>query len=269
MTGAGTPLQAIRGVLIDIDGVLVVSWEQLPGAADALADLRAAGLPLRFLTNTTSATVGEIADRLAQAGLAVGEAEILTAGVATADHLERVHERQRCFVLNEGPLDDLRRPGLVWTDDLADAEVVVIGAGGPSFGWETMNDVLRALRRGAALVGMHGARVWQTADGLCLDGGAYLDLLQAAAGVEATVVGKPAPGMFEAALAAIDCPAEAAVMVGDDVVADVLAAQDVGCTGILVRTGKYRPEDETRAGTPDHVVDSFVDVPALVGAGPG
>jgi HAD superfamily hydrolase (TIGR01458 family) len=258
------PLAGIRGVLIDIDGVLVVSWEAIEGAVDALDELRAAGLPLRLLTNTTSATVAEIASRLAGAGLSVDEAEILTAGVATADHLVRVHPGQRCVLLNEGPSDDLQRPGLVWTDDLGDAEVVVIGAGGPSFSWDTMNEVLRALRRGAALVGMHGARVWQTADGLCLDGGAYLDLLQAAAGVEATIVGKPAPGMFEAALAAIDVPAAEAVMVGDDVVADVLAAQAVGCTGILVRTGKYREEDETRAGTPDLVVDSFADVPALL-----
>lgn len=255
----------VEAVLVDIDGVLVVSWQPVPGAAEALARLRSARLPMRFLTNTTSATVAEISERLGAAGIEVGEDEILTAGVATADHLERAHPGAPCLLLNEGPMDDLRRPSLRWTGDAAAAEVVVIGAAGPSFTWEVMNDVLRALHRGAALVAMHGTRIWQTADGPCLDGGAYVDLLEAATGVTATVVGKPAPGMFEAALAAVGCRPEAAAMVGDDINSDVLAAQAVGCVGVLVRTGKFRAHDLERADRhPDHVVDSIADVPDLV-----
>jgi len=48
------------------------------------------------------------------------------------------------------------------------------------------------------------------------------------------------------------------------VVNDVDGARAAGLTGILVRTGKFRPDDLDR-GSPDHVVDSLADVPSLLG----
>lgn len=56
-----------------------------------------------------------------------------------------------------------------------------------------------------------------------------------------------------------------AIMVGDDLHSDVLAAQRIGVTGVLVRTGKYRPGAEhSGAATPDHVIDSIADLPGLL-----
>ena len=78
-----------RALLVDIDGVLVVSWEALPGARAAIEVLRSAGVPLRFLTNTTSRTRAGIADGLRRAGFTVADDEVLTATAATAAHLAR------------------------------------------------------------------------------------------------------------------------------------------------------------------------------------
>jgi ribonucleotide monophosphatase NagD (HAD superfamily) len=88
--------------------------------------------------------------------------------------------------------------------------------------------------------------------------------LEAATGVHAVVCGKPAPAYFEAALSVLGVTADRAAMVGDDVVNDVDGARAAGLTGILVRTGKFRPDDLDR-GSPDHIVDSLADVPALLG----
>ena len=121
---------------------------------------------------------------------------------------------------------------------------------------------------GAALVGMHRNMFWRTSDGLELDGGAYIAGLEEATGVRATICGKPAPAYFEAALELLGVPAPRAAMVGDDVANDVLAAQAVGMTGVLVRTGKFREADLQRDdGTPDHVIDSFAELPAILGMG--
>ena len=80
------------------------------------------------------------------------------------------------------------------------------------------------------------------------------------------VVGKPAPGVFLAGLDALGLPPERVAMVGDDVENDVLAAQALGITGVLVRTGKFREDALGRAsGTPDYIIDSIVDVPELLG----
>ncbi len=106
---------------------------------------------------------------------------------------------------------------------------------------------------------------WMTRRGEKLDAGAYLLGLEAATGLEAVVLGKPAPSSFRAGLDALGISAEHVAMVGDDVENDVLAAQALGITGLLVRTGKFREDQLARAsGTPDHVVDSIVDVPGLL-----
>jgi ribonucleotide monophosphatase NagD (HAD superfamily) len=115
---------------------------------------------------------------------------------------------------------------------------------------------------------MHRNLYWRTDAGLQLDTGAFLLGLERAAGVEAEVVGKPSGAFFAAALARLGVGAAQAVMVGDDIEADVLAAQREGIAGVLVRTGKYAPEAVRRAGgVPDRVVDSFADVPGLLGLG--
>ena len=135
-----------------------------------------------------------------------------------------------------------------------------------SFRFENFNTVLALLRGGAKLVAMHRNLFWVTRRGEKLDAGAYLLGLEAASGLEAVVLGKPAPGSFRAGLDALGLPAERVAMVGDDVENDVLAAQAVGVTGVLVRTGKFREDQLARAsGTPDLVVDSVCDVPALLG----
>jgi ribonucleotide monophosphatase NagD (HAD superfamily) len=108
---------------------------------------------------------------------------------------------------------------------------------------------------------------WRTDEGLQLDTGTFLAGLEQASGVQAEVTGKPAAAFFASALDALGAEPSAALMVGDDVEADTLAAQRAGLTGVLVRTGKYQPETLDRAsGRPDYVIDSIADLPDLLGA---
>jgi len=252
----------IDGVLLDIDGTLVVSWEAIPGAADTLAWLRAEDVPFRLITNTTSRARSAMARQLQDAGLHVEPEEIISAVVGTASYLRVHHPGARVFVLNDGDAsEDLDGVDLVEED----ADVVVIGGGGDLFSYEAMNRIFRMVTGGATLVGMHRSMYWQTTEGLKLDGGSYLAALEAAAGVAAAVCGKPAPAFFEGAVRMIGTEAPRTMMVGDDIVNDVLAAQAVGLSGALVRTGKFRPEDlERGSGRPDHVIGSIADLPSLL-----
>jgi HAD superfamily hydrolase (TIGR01458 family) len=201
-----------------------------------------------------------------EVGIAVEDGELLTAGVATAEYLRAHHPDARCFVLNDGPLDDLG--GITSVDAEEHPDVVVIGSAGPSFSWDAINRAARAVMDGAALVAMHGSATWRTEEGICVDGGAYVSALERATGRAATVIGKPAPAMFEAALARLGVAATDAVMVGDDLGNDVLAAQSLGLHGVLVRTGKFRPEQLEASGEqPDAVIDSIADLPGWIGIG--
>jgi HAD superfamily hydrolase (TIGR01458 family) len=247
-------------VLIDIDGVLTVSWRPLPGAVDALRRVCDSGLAFALLTNTTSRTRSSIASTLSKAGFPVGIDDVFTAPVITAAHLRTHYPDARCLLLNSGDIaDDLA--GVKLVDDSPD--VVVVGGAGPEFGYEELNGVFGFLQAGAKLVAMHRNLYWRTDAGLQLDTGAFLLGLERAAGVEAEVVGKPAAAFFASALAALDASPAESFMIGDDIEADVLAAQRQGLTGVLVRTGKYR--EDTDSGAARHVVDSFADVPELLG----
>lgn len=267
MAGSGAASDgetAVRGVLLDIEGVLLTSSTAFPGAARTIDELRRRGLPVRFVTNTTSATSARIAATLTQAGIDVGAGELFTAAAVTASYLQEHHPDARCLVLNDGANADLAGVRMADPDDTS-ADVVVIGGGGPSFGWKQMNVALNCLLGGAALVAMHGAPVWRTGEGYCLDGGAYVSMLEATAGVTAVVAGKPAPHMFLAAAESTDEKPPHLLMVGDDLQSDVLAAQAVGMVGVQVRTGKFRQQALDRSPErPDHVIDSIADLLALI-----
>lgn len=259
-------MDSVRAVLIDIDGVLTVSWKPLPGAVEALRELRASGRPFALLTNTTSRTRASIAGTLSAAGFPVTAEDVLTAPSVTAAYLADRFPGAGCSLLNSGDVrEDLA--GVRFVDDPGSVpNVVVLGGAGPEFDYTALNRAFGHLQRGARLVAMHRNLYWRTEDGLQLDSGAFLLGLEKAAHTEAEVTGKPSPAFFGAALARLGVGAGEALMVGDDIESDVLAAQRAGITGVLVRTGKYLPETHRAAsGTPDHVLDSFADLPALLG----
>jgi len=253
-------LEHVDGVLLDIDGVLVTSWRALPGSVETLAWLRAQEIPFRLITNTTTHTRQDLAATLADAGFDVQADEIMTAVVATASYLRHNHPNARAFVLSDGDgTGDLDGVDVVATPEAAD--VMVIGGASEEFSYDIVNRIFRGIRDGAALVGMHRNLYWRTSEHWELDAGAYLAGLEAATGVTAAICGKPAAAYFDAALSLMGVPAERALMVGDDIVNDIVGAQAMGLTGVLVRTGKFTPAS-LELGEPDHVIDSLGDLPA-------
>jgi HAD superfamily hydrolase (TIGR01458 family) len=254
-----------HGLLIDIDGVLTVSWEPLRGSREALVRLREAGVPMAFVTNTTSMTRQSIAETLAGSGLPVDPDQVVTAPSMAGGLIRRHYPDARCWLVGSRDVaSDLGDVDLV--DATQPPDVVLLGGAGPEFDYPTLNRVFRLALEGLPVVAMHRNLYWETKTGLQLDTGAFLSGIERAAGIEATVVGKPAPACFAAALEVVDLAEGEVMMVGDDLEADIAGAQGFGIRAALVRTGKYRSEVLAASSVvPDLVVDSFADVPALVG----
>jgi HAD superfamily hydrolase (TIGR01458 family) len=256
----------VRGVLLDVDGVLTVSWKALPGAVDTIGWLRDNAMPFRLVTNTSSKSRGQIARLLGDSGMPVDPGHIVTAVTSAARLLTDRYPGRRCLVVNDGDLtDDLSGVETVGVDRAADAGVVLLGGAGPAVGYAELNAVFRLASAGVPVVALHRNTRFQTADGPALDMGAFIVGLETAAGIDVTVVGKPAPEFYAAALAGLGVDAADAVMVGDDISSDVIGAQDAGISGVLVRTGKFRDTDLLGDhGTPDHIIDGIGDLPALL-----
>jgi phospholysine phosphohistidine inorganic pyrophosphate phosphatase len=144
------------------------------------------------------------------------------------------------------------------------AAAVVCGDLGEGWSFATLNRAFRLLMAEPRppLVALGMTRYWRAADGLRLDVAAFVKALEHASGARAVVLGKPAPGFFEAGLALLDCPAQETVLIGDDIVGDVQGAQRVGIRGVLARTGKFREQDLGGEIRPDAVLGSIADLPA-------
>ncbi len=191
----------------------------------------------------------------------LADEELQTTGVVAA----RVLSGKRVLALTmPGILDDLDGLSLVGMN----VDAVLIGGAdegeepGRIFSYLNLNRAFHELDAGADLYCLHKNRWWQTADGPRLDGGAFVAGLEYAADTEAMVLGKPSAAYFTAALEALDAEAGMTWMVGDDLETDCLGAHRHGMKTILVRTGKFRPDEVERSRVqPDAIVSSIAQLP--------
>jgi HAD superfamily hydrolase (TIGR01458 family) len=251
-----------RAVLLDLDGVLYVEGEAIPGADEAVARLRSAGLGLRFVTNTTARSRARTLERLAELGFELDQEELITPAALARVRCEERGHRRVALIMN----DDVKRDfgGLEQTDSSPDA--VIMGDLGEQFGFEVLNEAFRLVMDGAELIALQKNRFWLTGEGLSLDAGPFVAAIEYATGRDAYVVGKPAPAFFELVLAGLGVDPSEAAMVGDDVETDIAGAMNAGLEGILVRTGKYREDFVRESGIePTATVDSIAEVPAALG----
>lgn len=251
----------MAAILLDVDGVFHVSGRPIPGGAQAVRRLRRAGHRLRFVTNTTVRSRAQLARELRALGVELREDELQTTAAAAARLLRG---RRVLALVMPAVVEDLA--GLELVGEEADA-VLIGGADetpetGRVFSYMNLARAFSELQAGAELYCLHKNRWWQTSRGPLLDSGAFVAGLEYAAEVEAVVVGKPSPAYFEAALEALDADPALTWMVGDDLEADIAGAQRFGMRTVLVRTGKFRPDDlDHPRVTPDVVLNSVADLP--------
>ncbi|MDX6483555.1 MAG: hypothetical protein QOE95_1326, partial [Gaiellaceae bacterium] len=254
--------------MLDVDGVFHVSGEPIAGGAAAVARLRDAGHRLRFVTNNTTRPRAELAQDLRALGISLEDEELQTTPRAAA----RALEGKRVLVLTMAAIvPDLEGVDLVGED----AEAVLLGGAdetdetGRVFSYTNLSRAFHELEGGADLYCLHKNRWWQTGMGPMLDAGAFVAGLEYAAGVDATILGKPSPAYFAAALEALDADAEMTWMVGDDIEADIAGAAACGLRSVLVRTGKFRPDSvEAARVQPDGIVTSIAALPGWIETAP-
>jgi HAD superfamily hydrolase (TIGR01458 family) len=253
--------RSMAAILLDVDGVFHVSGSPIDGVGDAIRRLRDDGHRLRFITNNTTRSRADLAEDLRAFGIDLEDDEVETTPRAAARtlHGKRVLALTLAAIRTE--LEDVDLVG-------EEADAVLLGGADETdetnrvFSYMNLARAFAELDAGAELYCLHKNPWWQTSRGPLLDSGAFVAGLEYAAGVEATILGKPSPAFFGAALDALDADPELTWMVGDDLVADIAGAKGCGLSTILVRTGKFRDDAlDTAIVRPDAVVDSIGDVP--------
>jgi HAD superfamily hydrolase (TIGR01458 family) len=256
-------LEGIGAILLDLDGVLYVDGEVIPGAEDAVERLRGAGMALRFVTNTTANSRSKTLEKLRGFGFELDEAELVTPAALARRHCADVGHSRVALVMNDEVKSDFE--GLTEAEQNVDA--VIMGDLGEQFGFAILNRAFRLVMEGAELVALQKNRFWLKSEGLSLDAGPFVAAIEYATGKEAFVVGKPSAGFFDTVLADLGAGRDSVAMVGDDVETDIGGALDAGLAAVLVCTGKYREDFVRDSGIePTATIDSIAALPELLGA---
>ncbi|UMM35998.1 hypothetical protein L5515_008352 [Caenorhabditis briggsae] len=249
-------MSKITAVLIDLSGTLHIEDLAIPGSQAALELLRQHA-QVKFVTNTTKESQSLLHRRMIKCGFNIEKNEIFTSLNAARDLIVR-NQYRPFFIVDDRAMEDFEG---ISTDD---PNAVVIGLAPEKFNDATMTQAFRLIKeRNASLIAINKGRYHQQKDGLHLGPGAYVAGLEYAAGVEATVVGKPNKLFFESALKTLQDNVDfsTAVMIGDDVNDDALGANEVGMRSILVKTGKFRDGDESKV---KNVANSFVEAVDMI-----
>ncbi len=249
-----------KAFFIDLDGTLYFKGEPYPGAIETVNYLRQKKYQLRFLTNTTAKTPKMLHEQMQALGFDIYEDEIFNATYACLQYL-RSQPKNRCHFMVDDAVKAFFKE--IPVDDDA-PDFVVVGDYGEGFDFHALNHAFRLLMDGAELIALQKNLYWFSAEGMFLDCGAFVTLLEAAADKTATVMGKPSETFFKIALESLQRSPSEAVVVGDDITSDIVGAENMKMRSILVKTGKFKPDQlENLAARPTWVLNSIAELPNM------
>lgn len=248
------------GYLVDLDGVVWIGREPVPGSSEALRSLLDAGKRIVFVTNNPGRPPAAYAERLGELGVEVGESQIVTAGMVAARLAgEATSGGGSAFVIGATALKEMVAAAgarLLEGEDAWEADVVVV-SGHRGFDYGELLIAKRALDRGAALFATSHDPTMPFPDGELPGTGAVLAAVETASGRQATIAGKPERHLFEMAREALgEC--ESVAMIGDRPSSDIEGGRRAGLETILVLSGTTsREEAAATRPAPDFVVENL------------
>jgi HAD superfamily hydrolase (TIGR01450 family) len=260
------------GLLVDLDGVVWVGREPVPGSVEALRELLAAGKRIAFVTNNPGRLPESYAERLRELGVDAGVEQIVTAGMVVARLAgEAAGAGGSAFVLGAAALKEMVAATgvrLLEGPDAERADVVVV-SGHRGFDYEELKTAKFALDHGARLFATSHDPTMPFPGGELPGTGAVLAAVEVASGREATIAGKPERHLFEMATETIrgsfrtpgvrkEPRDERLAMVGDRIASDIAGGRAAGLETVLVLSGTTsRQEAEAADPAPDHVVENL------------
>lgn len=251
----------VKGLIVDMDGVLWRGDQPIGNLPAVFASLRRKGLRFVLATNNATRSVRQFQDKLAGFQVPVQEEEIINSPVATGIYLkQRFPQGGNVYIIGEsGLVATLAAYGFQHSDHQVLAVVVAMDR---SITYAKLAQATLLIRSGVPFIGTNPDRTYPLPEGLVPGAGAILAAIETASDCQASIIGKPSPQMYEAALQRMGISPAQALVVGDRLETDIAGAQQLGCQSALVLSGVSTLE-QARAWKPplDLIVDNF---PALV-----
>lgn len=225
----------MRGLLIDLDGTLYHGTHRIEGADTLISYLKDIGLPYRFVTNNSSASPEDVADRLTTMGITASPDDVCTSAQAAAQHIADLQPCAKVFVVGEeGLRTACTQAGLELVEEQPDFVLQGIDR---SFTYERLTKAVRYIHSGAPYVLTNPDLLIPSGEGLIPGAGSIGAMLKAAGGKEPTLIGKPSPILMKFSLNSIGLSADETWVIGDNMATDIAFGHNSGCGTVLVLTG--------------------------------
>lgn len=254
------PLSSIKSLIIDMDGVLYRGRRPLPGAKEFLQHLEERETAYILVTNNSTRTPEEYVTVLKEMGIEVSPGRILTSALATADYLGNLLPEGAWLYLigEEGLYSALAAQGFEFGE--MDVEAVVVGMD-RELTYEKLKTATVAIRQGARFIGTNPDKSFPAEEAIVPGAGAILAAIEAATGVQPTIIGKPEPTLFQMALQRMGATEKETAVIGDRLETDILGGQRCGLTTILLLTGVTQKEDLAKSEIqPDYTFESLTQL---------
>lgn len=238
LSACETPLWAAYDLaMLDLDGVVYIGAEAVPGVAEHLAAAANAGLTPAFVTNNASRTPRAIAEHLRRLGVAARVEDVVTSAQAAARLVaERVAPGSLVFVIGgEGLMVALHEAWLAPTQAADDEPVAVASGYGPDLRWSTVVDGAILVRSGLPWIASNTDMTIPTAHGHGPGNGVLVRAVADYAGVTPVVAGKPESPLFHETVRRVG--GSRPLVVGDRLDTDIEGATRAGYASLLVMTG--------------------------------
>ncbi len=253
-----TKLRNIKGLLLDLEGVIYSGNKIIDGSIETIDKLRSNDFIIRYLTNTTTSPKNKILEKLRSLNLKVSEDDIFSPTIAANEYLkdQKINE---IFLLTDKSLEEDFKNFKI---DYENACAVIIGDIYKDFNWENLNLAFEIINKNdSTIIALHKNRYCRRDENLSLDLGPFVAALEYATNKKAVVMGKPEKKFFSLALKNMGLSIDKVIMVGDDIVSDIGGAKQNNIFSIQVRTGKYQESDESGEFLqPDLRINSIADL---------
>jgi glycerol 3-phosphatase-2 len=252
------PCQVYDVALLDLDGVVYVGPDAVPGVPDALRAARAAGMRLGFVTNNAARTPEQVADHLTELGVAADAADVITSSQAAATVVAGLLEPGAPVLAVGGPgvAAALTAAGLTVVRRAEDGPAAVVQGYGRDVGWAQLAEAVVAVRNGARHVATNIDATIPSPRGPLPGNGAMVGVVSAVTGQPPLVTGKPDPAMHAECVRRTG--AGRPLVVGDRLDTDIEGARRAGAASLLVLTGVTDPAG-LLAADPQHRPDLLAD----------
>ncbi|WP_053218765.1 TIGR01457 family HAD-type hydrolase [Virgibacillus senegalensis] len=245
-----------QAYLVDLDGTMYKGMQCIEDAPAFIQKLKDKRLPHLFLTNNSSLTQSQIADKLNGMGISAEENEVFTSSMATAAYIKQQNPDAVVYAVGEeGLLTALRQEGLTIADEHADYVVIGIDR---DINYEKLAKACLNVRNGAQFISTNGDIAIPTERGLLPGNGAITSVVSTSTGKQPLVIGKPESGIMDQAIKALGALREETLMVGDNYDTDILAGMKAGLDTLMVFTGLTTVEQlKTYAEQPTYTVQTL------------